>query len=519
MKQYLGLDTSSFSKLREKNLVYVDKTRWIYKLITEGECYFLSRPRRFGKSLTISTLKELFKGNKKLFKGLYIENKWKFEEHPVLIFDFNEINNQTCDQLESSIRILLDDFFRTNHLKSVNSDDIPYLFKRLITGLHEKYNRRIVILIDEYDKPIIDHLGKDRIEIAKQNREILESLFSVLKGANVVDLIQFVFVTGVSRFSKVSIFSKWNNLKDITINGAYADFLGYTEEEIKTCFKEYLDALCNEYGMEIEECFEKLKYHYNGYRFSRKNIKVFNPISIMNCLADKEFKNFWFSTATPSFLVNLIKEKDFFIPNMEKAELNSYQLEAFDIERLKIIPLLFQTGYLTIKDYDHEEDIYYLKYPNMEVEKSFAEILLENISEQSGSIIFAKKLGRSFKNEDHENIKFYINAIFNEIEYPHYKNKDENYFHTIIYLSLSLIGYTSKSELLNSRGRLDLALIFPDKVFVIEFKCSTSAKTAINQIKEKKYADKWKNRGIRTILCGINFDAEKKEVKEIVFEG
>ncbi len=312
--------------------MYVDKTRWIHKLVTRGMYYFLSRPRRFGKSLIISTLKELFKRNKKLFKGLYIENKWKFEEHPVLGFDFNEINNKTSDQLESSIKRLLYDFFKTNHLNTPDSEDISYLFKQLIIELHEKDNQRIVILIDEYDKPIIDHLGKDRIEIAKQNRKILESLFSVLKGANVVDLIQFVFVTGVSRFSKVSIFSKWNNLKDITINRAYADFPGYTEEEIKTYFKEYLSEFCDEYGMDIEECFKKLRYHYNGYRFSEENIKVFNPISIMNCLADKKFKNHWFSTATPSFLVNLIKEKDYFIPDMEKVELNSYQVEAFDIE-------------------------------------------------------------------------------------------------------------------------------------------------------------------------------------------
>jgi hypothetical protein len=375
-----------------------------------------------------------------------------------------------------------------------------------------------VILIDEYDKPIIDHLGKNEIETAKENRDILESLFGVLKGANVVDIIQFVFVTGVSRFSKVSIFSKWNNLNDLTMNGFYSDFLGYTEEEIKTYFEEYLYEFCDEYGMDIEECLEKLRYHYNGYRFTRKNIKVFNPVSIMYCLQNKEFQNFWFSTATPSFLVNLIKEKDYFIPDIEKAELGSNQLEAFDIENLEIEPLLFQTGYLTIKDYDYEEDIYYLKYPNIEVEKSFFEILFENVSEKSGTIMFAKKLGKAFKNEDYENVKFYINAIFNEIPYPHYKNKDENYFHTIIYLSLSLIGFNSESELLNSRGRLDLALIFPDKAFIIEFKCDSSAQSAIDQIKEKKYADKWKNKGIKTILCGINFNSEKKETNQILIK-
>ena len=519
MKKRLGLDTSSFRKLREKDLVYVDKTKWIYKLITDGECYFLSRPRRFGKSLTISTLKELFYGNKELFKGLYIYDKWDFKKYPVLIFDFNEITNKTPKDLENSLRTLLNYYyFEVNKPEKPSSEDLSFLFKQLIVSLHQTFNQKVVILIDEYDKPIIEHLGKgeEGLRIAIQNRDILQDFFGVLKGANVVDIIQFVFVTGVSRFSKVSIFSNWNNLQDITMRGEFADFLGYTEEEVKNYFKDYVEELAKEYDLTEGEIIEKLKFYYDGYRFSKKDVRVFNPISIMYCFKNKDFSNYWFSTATPSFLVNLIKEKNYYIPDLENVELTANQLEIFDIEKIKIVPMLFQTGYLTIKDV--LENTFTLTYPNQEVRTSFNEILLAEITEADEAITYATKLGKAFKNEDFEEIRYYINAIFSDIPYPHYKKADENYFHTIIYLSLTLTGYNAKSELLSSRGRLDLALIFPDKVYVIEFKCNSSAKDAIRQIKEKKYADTWKNKGIRTILCGINFDTEKKEVKEIVFE-
>ncbi len=287
MKKRLGLDTSSFRKLREKDLVYVDKTKWIYKLITEGECYFLSRPRRFGKSLTISTLKELFYGNKELFEGLFIYDKWEFKKYPVVIFDFNEINNKTPKDLENSLRTLLDDYFEINKIKRPSLDDLSFLFKQLIVSLYQKFNQKVVILIDEYDKPIIDHLGKGdkELQVAIQNRDMLENFFGVLKGANVVDIIQFVFVTGVSRFSKVSIFSKWNNLQDITMRGEFADFLGYREEEVRIYFKDYLEDLAKVYKLTLDEVMEKLKFYYDGYRFSESNnVRVFNPVSIRNTI-------------------------------------------------------------------------------------------------------------------------------------------------------------------------------------------------------------------------------------------
>jgi hypothetical protein len=226
--EILPLDTSSFRKIRLENKLYVDKTRWIYRLITEGSCYFLSRPRRFGKSLTINTLKELFRGNKELFEGLWIYDKWNFEPHPVIIFDFNEIEHDAPENLKRALFIKLKKVAREHKVKIFGEDILKEVFISLIFELYQKYKKPVVILVDEYDKPIIDHLGagEERFEIAKKNRDILKSFFGVLKGADVVDILKFVFVTGVSAFTKVSIFSEWNNLTEITAEPIYADFLG-----------------------------------------------------------------------------------------------------------------------------------------------------------------------------------------------------------------------------------------------------------------------------------------------------
>ncbi|MBL0732621.1 MAG: ATP-binding protein [Desulfosarcina sp.] len=515
----LGLDTSSFRKLRENNKIYVDKTKWIHNLITQGESYFLSRPRRFGKSLTISTLKELFKGYKGLFKGLYIENKWEFKEYPLFIFDFSGIENSTPEILYQSLREKLFGFYRDYKINAREEHNLSALFSGLIFSLHEKFNEKVVILVDEYDKPILDHVGSgsDEMEIAKKNRYLLKSFFGVLKESQVVDFLQFVFVTGVSRFTKVSIFSEWNNLQDITMHPLYADFLGYSKEEIISYFEDYLYRFCDTQGMDTEECLEKIAFWYNGYRFSPKTTaKVFNPISLMYCLNRMDFDNYWFSTATPSFLVNLLKKKDYPIMDMENLESDLDILETFDIENIQIETLLFQTGYLTIKDIN--EDFVYLAYPNEEVKKSFTKILMRDLTKNNTTITLAKKLGRAFENKNFARVETCLNEIFNLIPYTLYQKADEKYFHTIIYLALSLSGYYATTEVLTSKGRLDMALFYPDVIYILEFKCNRSAREGLEQIKTKEYAAKYKKEGKKIILCSINFDRNEKKVKKIIFE-
>ncbi len=512
-------DTSSFRKIREHGFLYVDKTPWIYKMLTQGELYFLSRPRRFGKSLTISTLKELFSGNKELFKGLYIYDKWEFEKYPVLVFDFNEINFETKEKLEKELKekILL---FARNYDLKVEGSSVISLFVSLLTGLYKKYRNQVVVLVDEYDKPIVEHLGKgeEGLKRAIENRELLENFFGVLKGESVVDVLKFVFVTGVSAFAKVSIFSKWNNLNNITISPHYAEFLGYTEEEIFKYFAEYLGDFCKAQGFkDMDECMEMIRYWYNGYRFSPwKDVRVYNPVSIMRAFTEGYFSNWWFETGTPSFLVNLLKTGNYYIPRFEELEVTTSFISAYELEDIPIEALLFQTGYLTIKEFDGREFIR-LGYPNIEVKKSFSEILLRKIYRAGpGTRKLADELGKALLREDWQEVKEIFNEILAEIPYPLYTKADEKFFHTVFYLCLNLLGYDARSEVLSSRGRCDVAVTYRGKAFVIEFKAGVSAEEAIKQIEERGYAKRYQAKGYKVVKVGVSFDVGERLVKEVV---
>jgi len=515
----LPLDTSSFRQIRQRGWLYVDKTPWIHRLVTEGMCYFFSRPRRFGKSLTINTLKELFRGNKKLFEGLYIYDKWTFEPHPVIVFDFNEIDHETREKLEKALFYFLESEAEKFGVKISEKGGLDLAFRTLLIKLAEKTKKPVVILIDEYDKPIIDHLGlgEERFKIALQNRDLMKRFFGVLKGGNVVDVLGFVFVTGVSAFTKVSIFSEWNNLIDITASPKYADFLGYTEEELKTYFAEYLEAFCEEKGFASqEECLSRIRYWYNGYRFSpERDVHVYNPISLMYCLSEKYFDNWWFKTATPTFLVNLLKEKSYLIPDLEHLVVSKDFLNAFDLEDLRIEALLFQTGYLTIKDYDGEQFMR-LGFPNWEVKRSFSGSLLERLYQASPTVRkLADDLGKALYREDWNDVKELFNQILAQIPYPLYEKADERFFHTIFYLTLCLIGYDAEAETLSPGGRGDMVVKMRDKVFIMEFKARGRAEEALRQIEEKGYARRFEGQGLKIIKLGIVFDPESRMVREI----
>ena len=512
-------DTSSFKRIRENGFLYIDKTPWIYKMITEGSFYFLARPRRFGKSLTVSTLKELFSGNKKLFEGLYIYDKWHFEKHPVILFDFNGIKSKTPDILEEELKKELNKIAEEYEVP-LEEESPERKFRLLIERLYKKFKKEVVILVDEYDKPITEHLGKgeERLNIAIQNREILESFFGVLKGESVIEKLQFVFVTGISAFAKVFIFSKWNNLNNITISPHYADFLGYTEEEILSYFKDYLEDFCKIQEFKtIDECLERIRYWYNGYRFSPwKDVKVYNPVSIMKALNEGYFSNWWFETGTPGFLINILKEKNYYIPELEELEVTINFVSAFELEDIPIEALLFQTGYLTIKDFDGK-DLIRLGYPNIEVKTSFSEVLLRKIYQAGpGTKKLAYDLGKAILRKDWESVKEIFNDILSQIPYPLYTKADEKFFHTVFYLCLNLIGYPAEAEVLSSRGRCDVALIMRDEVFIIEFKAGVSAESAIRQIEERGYAKKYEAQGFEVIKVGVSFDVKERVVKEVV---
>jgi len=515
----LPLDTSSFRQIRESGDVYVDKTPWIHRLLTGGRCYFLSRPRRFGKSLTINTLKELFRGNRRLFEDLYIYDKWDFREHPVLIFDFNEISHENAEELRKALQERLEKYASLYGVESPE-ETLRGKFEALLSRLYRKFKAPVVVLIDEYDKPILDHLGlgRERLEIARENREVLKNFFGVLKGAGVVDELRFVFVTGVSYFSKVSIFSEWNNLVDLTLDEDFADFLGYTEEEILQNFPEHLEAFCQKRGFSSqEECLSEIRYWYNGYRFSPwRDLRVYNPISVMYALSKGRFQNFWFKTGTPTFLVNWLKEKPWRIPELEYFRVSENFLQAYDLENLTPEAVMYQAGYLTI--HEVKDRTLVLSYPNREVRESFQEVLLQGFSGgETTPRILADELGEALRRLDLEAAREILDEILSYIPHTLYDRADERFFHTVFYLALALSGYRAESEVLSHRGRLDMAVRYEgeNRVFVFEFKAGESAEEALRQIEEKGYAERYRAQGLEVVPVGVSFDPRARRVTEI----
>ncbi len=514
--QKLPIGKSSFESIRERNYLYVDKTRHIYQMAEEGEYYFMSRPRRFGKSLTVSTLKCLFQGKKELFDGLWIaeHGKWEWKEYPVIVIDFNLIPRFNAEVLRQSIALNLkqtaSDYGITLHTPFIETQ-----LQELVTGLKKLFKEHVVVLVDEYDKPIIDHLGtgKEGLNAAKENRDVMKSFFGVLKGAQVADCLRFVFFTGVSKFSRVSIFSELNNLKDITMNEEYADALGYSQDEMERYFSPHISRFALKQGISEFEMREKLRLYYNGYCFSTKEIKVYNPFSILCAIDEKKLKNYWFETGTPTFLVNILKERDYPVAKIENLQLDEMIFSVYDIDRLQPEALLFQTGYITIKDV--HDDIYAFHYPNQEVKIAFLKFLMFAYIPGNGAdrSLFARLCGY-LQQEDPDAFMETVTALFASIPYTLENKRDEAYFHTAFFLMVSASGANAQSEVLTCDGRIDLVIEFTDKIYIIEFKCNQSAETGIKQIRNKGYDQKFKQSGKKIILMGIDFDSEKRNVAE-----
>jgi hypothetical protein len=516
IEKFLPIGIQDFEQIRTGNFVYVDKTRHIYEMVRPSQgFYFMSRPRRFGKSLTVSLMKCLFQGKKALFDGLWISEQadWEWKAHPVVTVDFNELYHDTPENLEQSLQ--------TNLLKTaaeygveIRDTLLPGQFGELIISLYQKTKRPVVVLVDEYDKPIISHLGKGKeaLEIAKKNRDIMKYFFGVLKGINVSPCLRFVFLTGVSKFSRVSIFSELNNLNDITMNRKYADMMGYTHPELEAHFAEHLTEFAEETERKPDEIKEKLKAYYDGYRFSEGETRVYNPFSVLNSLGEKAFKNYWFETGTPTFLVDVLKERQWYPPNIEKMRATPVMFSVYEIERLQPEALLFQTGYVTIKEVD--EDLYTFGYPNREVKSAFLEVLFHAYTEGLNDSARFSLLSRHLRSENLAAFMETITAIYASIPYTLEAKRDEAYFHTLFYLMVSASGIHARSEVLTSDGRIDLVMEFADKVYILEFKCNQSADAAIAQIRDKQYARPFIQTQKKIILMGIDFSMENRNISE-----
>jgi predicted DNA-binding ribbon-helix-helix protein len=511
-KQQLPIGIQTFAKIREEGMLYIDKTRLIYNIIQEGEVFFLSRPRRFGKSLLISTFKSLFEGQKELFDGLWIADQWDWTQtNPVIYIPFNAFTLKG----HSLATVLVDCMHNAakEHDIVLNGERHGELFRELIEQLHAKTGRKVVVLIDEYDKPIIDFLNDP--SVAQTNRDVLKSFYGVLKPAD--PYLRFVLLTGVSKFAKVSIFSDLNNLQDISLHPRFATLLGFTQTEVETHFAEEIEQIAADRNLSTEELLAMIRHWYNGYNFNGKE-RVYNPFSLLRYFAtgDGQFTNYWFETGTPTFLVNEVKKHRLF--DFTKSLVSSSTMSSFNYENLNPYSLLFQTGYLTIESYSDEDGLYTLTYPNEEVRRALTESLLMGYREAESDEILPTVVAmrNALREGDIAEVVDLLNTVFSTLPYDLWQANNERFYHALVHLTFVLLGTYIQSEMHSSRGRCDALVQTKDTVYAFEFKLDKTAQEALQQIEDRGYLTPFAQSTKTRMAVGINFSTELKAVESWV---
>jgi hypothetical protein len=505
--QKLPIGIQDFIRLREDNYLYVDKTEQIHRLMNAGAFLFLARPRRFGKSLLVTTLKEIFTGNQALFRGLWIEDKIDWQPHPVILINFNALNYRQ-QSLGEALAQYMDELAHA-HGFALASGDYKGKFRELITRLAQ--HGRVVLLVDEYDKPITDLLEDE--QKVQEHVATLKDFYAVLKAPEAVHL-HFTLLTGVSKYGKISIFSDLNNLLDLTTDRRFATLLGYTQQELERDFAEQIDRLCTTHNLGRVEMLQQIEFWYNGYSWDGVN-RVYVPFSTLVFFEQQTFENHWFSTATPTFLIKLLRRSHIPAYDLEKVSADGKLLDSADVNNINVFALLFQTGYLTIKEVQTSagRQRYTLGYPNYEVAHSFQQHLLADyLDTQAGrmaeTIIF--RLEDALRAQDFESFVVTLQSVFAAIPHTLFL-PFEAYYHSIVYLILKLLGFTIQPERLTSLGRIDAILEVADVVYILEFKMTT-ATAAIQQIRERGYAQAFRGQGKTIILFGIAFDRTSRTI-------
>jgi hypothetical protein len=505
----------SFPELIQRECLYVDKTAQIKRLISAADKqYFLSRPRRFGKSLLVSTLKAIFQGRRELFYGLAIDQlDYDWKPYPVIHLDMGSCAGENVSEVGRKL------------LRQVKKSAKPYgihvepdappeeAFDDLIQDLASEVGPQTVVLVDEYDKPLLGHLGQPS---AKPIQSLLKKFYGVIKTTEADQ--RFAFITGVSKFSKVSVFSDLNNLTELTMSAKAATLLGYTQEELESNFPEYIDALAEAQEMSREEVLQELRVWYNGYTFEENKPRVYNPVSTMKCLDSRKFENYWFETGTPTFLVELLKHCPI---DLNHLVVPKHVFSAYDVDQLSPIPLLFQTGYLTIKG---TEKIggnlhYQLDFPNQEVAQSFSYFLAEGLGNVAPDT-FSKTLHKvrsALAQNDMDTALDDMRVFFADIPYD-ITLENEKYYQSLFYVLFRLIGLVIEAETRTDRGRIDAVVLNKDRIFVIEFKLHDTAEKAMEQIRNNHYALKYKHDGRPITLVGVSFDAETRNIDQWLME-
>ena len=505
-RRKLPIGIQTFREIREENYYYVDKTAYIQRLMDEGKHYFLSRPRRFGKSLFLDTLKELFEGNESLFEGLHIHDHWDWSiRYPVIRLSFGSGNFKEAGYLQTNVMTQLHTIAEEAGI-APRYDTAPECFGDLIRVLHRQGEQRVVVLVDEYDKPILDAL--DVPEVARANRDFLRGLYATIKDSDAH--VKFTFLTGVSKFSKVSLFSGLNNLTDITINPHYSAICGYTEADLDTVFAPELPGLDR----------EQIREWYNGYAW-RGTEKVYNPFDILLLFRNREFHAYWFETGTPTFLIETLISRGVGTLTLDNMLGSDELLSTFDVDHIATEALLFQTGYLTIQHTEPRggEMFYRLSYPNQEVRQSLNRSLLNHLTgDPSQRAEHRARLYDLLLVNDFAGLESLFKAFFASIPYEWHTNNDianyEGYYASVFYSYFASVGLDIVVEDSSSHGRLDMAVRFNDNVYLFEFKVVELSPegTAMAQLRQKRYADKYRDRGEPIHLIAVEFSRETRNL-------
>ena len=522
----MPIGIQDFPLMIEGNYIYVDKTHFIPKLEKLGRAYFLTRPRRFGKSLFLSMLQAYFEGRKELFKGLAIEkikeedgSEWK--SYPILKLDLNAQEYSQKEHIKTILNDHIDKWKKTFDV-SFEANDPYSAFAKIIEALYEKFNQRVVILIDEYDKPLIATLENE--ELNNYYRSVLKAFYSVIKSMN--GSIHFSFLTGVTKFSKVSIFSDLNNLFDISFDKEYSSICGITEEELKSNFSKEVEKLAKIYNKTNEEMLDVLQAKYDGYRFSEREERIYNPFSLFNVFAKNKLGDYWFETGTPTFMVRLLEQRVFKIPDLEgNIKVSLENIDEYRIDYENIAPLLFQSGYLTIKDYEERYNEYVLGFPNMEVKYAFLGHLMKVYTSARTSFegdFKVSKFETAMREGDIDKVLTLTKALMASIPYdslpPDKLFLREHNYQTTIYLIFTLMGQYVRTEVHSSVGRSDVEVETKDGIYIFEFKVGGKPIDAIAQIKEAGYGEKHSATNKNIYLIGVSISRNKRTLGKWAFE-
>lgn len=513
MKEILfPIGLQDFGKLRQDGFVYVDKTRHIFDLSKKGKYYFLGRPRRFGKSLLISTMQAYFSGQRELFRGLEIDNlETEWIEHPILHLDLN-----TADySFENSLQDILNKTLNRWEKLYGSSDDettTALRFSGIVERAYEKNGQQVVILVDEYDKPILQTINNEQLQ--DRHRAMLKAFYSVLKSQD--KYIRFAFLTGVTKFAKISIFSDLNNLTDISMVADYADICGINEAELHKYFDNSIHELANANDITFDQACIELKEHYNGYHFSINSIGVYNPFSLLNALRFKTIGDYWFETGTPTTLVEVLKKSRYKLENVTHERVSSDILNSVDASSINPIPMIYQSGYLTLRSYNKRFGKYELDFPNKEVETGFMNFLLPAYMPVRDMTEF--DVSHFIEDVESGNAESFMNrlqAFFADVDYKIVGDR-EIHFHNSMYLVFKILGFYTQVEYHSSRGSADIVVTTPDYIYIIECKLDISAEVALAQIDEKNYAAPFAANRRKIFKIGVNFSTKSRGIEKFL---